>query len=303
MHLILSLIALLSLFLGAFITLSIAAFGRKFGDRGSASLVFPMTAMFILTLTEFLRLPGELLIAPSAIRPTVLLIEDASRIVLSFAWVYVCHRHNVLNEVLDFRRKLTPAFAAVGALSLALLTASRLLELPFPSETLINIQVASFLFYAAVSGLVMLWRKPILLPSSRAILAVAGISIVVYPMVSLADIFGFSYPGMDPGVPVWMQTEPVYFLIVCVPLFYYVLHKLIVSGVVGAADGEGAMSKLGLTVRERAIISLLVRGESYKGIAHELGISLATVKTHVNRAYAKLGVQSRAQLQAFLVKR
>ena len=99
-----------------------------------------------------------------------------------------------------------------------------------------------------------------------------------------------------------MQTQPVYFLIVCALLFFYVRHRLIVTGIVGTAESNDALSKMDLTVRERAIVSLLVRGESYKGIAYELGISIATVKTHMNKAYAKLGVQSRSRLQAFLTK-
>jgi len=295
-----AILALVSLFPGAFITLAIAVFGRKHGDPGCPSLVFPMTALFCLTFFEFLRLLSLLLVMPQASRTAIPLLEDASRIALSFAWVSTCHRHNVLNGVKDIRPKLTPVFAAVAALSLALLAASRLFGLPLPAETVSNIQVAAFLFYAAVTGLLLLWRKPVLLPSTRVILALAGISLVVYPLVSLADIFGFSYPGMEAGVPVWMQTQSLYYILVCIPMFHFVRRRFTAGSLPGGLEGDEALSRLELTEREKAIVSLLLRGETYKGIAHELGISMATVKTHVNKAYGKIGVQSRSQLQAFL---
>jgi DNA-binding NarL/FixJ family response regulator len=51
-----------------------------------------------------------------------------------------------------------------------------------------------------------------------------------------------------------------------------------------------------LTDREREVVGLVARGLSNDDIADELVVSPATVKTHVNRAMAKLGTRSRAQL-------
>ena len=51
-----------------------------------------------------------------------------------------------------------------------------------------------------------------------------------------------------------------------------------------------------LTPRERELVTLVARGRSNAEIAEELTISAATVKTHVNRAMAKLGARDRAQL-------
>jgi len=50
-----------------------------------------------------------------------------------------------------------------------------------------------------------------------------------------------------------------------------------------------------LTHREDQILRLLAQGFLYKEIADRLGISLATVRTHIVNIYAKLQVRSRAQ--------
>jgi len=52
----------------------------------------------------------------------------------------------------------------------------------------------------------------------------------------------------------------------------------------------------GLTVRERQVFTLLVKGKPHKQIAYELGISDRTVKLHRHQIVQKLGVRSLAEL-------
>jgi DNA-binding NarL/FixJ family response regulator len=51
----------------------------------------------------------------------------------------------------------------------------------------------------------------------------------------------------------------------------------------------------GLTIREAEVLSLLASGLSNAEIAQRLYLSHATVKTHINRIFAKTGVRDRAQ--------
>lgn len=55
----------------------------------------------------------------------------------------------------------------------------------------------------------------------------------------------------------------------------------------------------GLTAREAEILTLIADGQSNADIARRLFISEATVKTHINHAFAKTGVRDRAQAVAY----
>ena len=55
-----------------------------------------------------------------------------------------------------------------------------------------------------------------------------------------------------------------------------------------------------LSERERQVADEFSRGRTYKEIAHQLGISPATVRNHLQAAYAKLGVRDKAELARVL---
>jgi DNA-binding CsgD family transcriptional regulator len=58
-------------------------------------------------------------------------------------------------------------------------------------------------------------------------------------------------------------------------------------------DGSPDAPGLGLSARETEIMSLIAGGRTNGEIAAQLFLAEKTVKNHVNRIYAKLGVGSR----------
>jgi DNA-binding CsgD family transcriptional regulator len=56
-----------------------------------------------------------------------------------------------------------------------------------------------------------------------------------------------------------------------------------------------------LTERELDVCERLLRGMTHDGVAADLGLSLPTVKTYRNRAFARLGIHFRSELSALLI--
>jgi DNA-binding NarL/FixJ family response regulator len=61
---------------------------------------------------------------------------------------------------------------------------------------------------------------------------------------------------------------------------------------------NSAFEELNLTSREKEILSLLIKGYSYKEIAAALFISVETLNSHIKNIYRKLDVHSRSELAA-----
>ena len=65
----------------------------------------------------------------------------------------------------------------------------------------------------------------------------------------------------------------------------------------------GRMAGSDLTARELEVLELIVRGLSNKGIAGALGISEATVKSHMNSILSKLDAEDRTQAATKAIQR
>jgi len=66
--------------------------------------------------------------------------------------------------------------------------------------------------------------------------------------------------------------------------------------------GDVTPSHHHMTVRERDVLRLMVEGLANKQIAQRLGIGEKTVKTHVSRVLAKLGVADRTQAAVLAIR-
>lgn len=63
-----------------------------------------------------------------------------------------------------------------------------------------------------------------------------------------------------------------------------------------AVPGPGPVAAALLSARERQVAGLAAQGEPDKAIAQRLGISITTVRTHLDHAFRKLDVPNRAAL-------
>jgi DNA-binding CsgD family transcriptional regulator len=70
----------------------------------------------------------------------------------------------------------------------------------------------------------------------------------------------------------------------------------------GLGGLRSRLARHGLTQREADVAGLVVRGATNAEIAAALHLGQATVKTHLTRVYAKLGVHSRTQLALLLAR-
>lgn len=66
-------------------------------------------------------------------------------------------------------------------------------------------------------------------------------------------------------------------------------------------ERESVQQLYGLTDRELDVVELIVAGASNKLIASELNLSLATVKTHLQHVFQKVGVSSRTAVSAIVL--
>ena len=74
-----------------------------------------------------------------------------------------------------------------------------------------------------------------------------------------------------------------------------------VEPVIDLRDGTGGATAL--SAREREMLVFLAQGRTNREIAESLCLSIATVKSHLIRVYAKLGVNSRSEALGVAVSR
>ncbi len=94
-------------------------------------------------------------------------------------------------------------------------------------------------------------------------------------------------------------AEEIHAAIVAVARGDAALDPAVQAHVLAGLAEQGDALPDGLTPREAEVLTLIAEGLTNAQIADRLVVSQATVKSHVNRVFAKAGVRDRAQAVAY----
>lgn len=132
--------------------------------------------------------------------------------------------------------------------------------------------------------------------------------VVASPFIFL-DIFIERIPGIGSYFPYGILSLPLFYIawnILSLKFGFEKFSSLFyddrksVSDLSETSINEDGLDifcrKFGITVREKEVVSILMKGYSYNKISEELVISLPTTKSHVQNIYKKVGVKNKIEL-------
>jgi DNA-binding CsgD family transcriptional regulator len=263
------------------------------GDRGTRSLVIPLSLLTVVTVLEL----ASAYVGSRYPEQTFQLFTVAyewTRIAIALGWLYIGYHHYALNAVHAMR---WDHLRVAGVMAGLLVVATVVGVFRVPSlMVFVHVTVIAMLYFAGIKGVLILRRTDELLPSSRVAVAVAALSLAVYPAIAIGDVLGWRLPLLDPRLSLWVQAHPLYVFVVLVPISIYLVHHHLQPSIAVPRSISIDAAQAVLTGREADVLRLLYDGKRYREIADELFVSMPTVKTHVQHIYRKLGVTRREEL-------
>ena len=132
--------------------------------------------------------------------------------------------------------------------------------------------------------------------SFKTLLTGIGVSCIVFVPLGLIELALKAYTSLAFS-PV--SLEYLLYLGINVSILIALVQVLVKQPNTGVAFGElpdEVVSRFSLTAREKQMATLIAQGFTNKEIAFKLGISEATVRTHIYNVFQKVGAQSRIEL-------
>lgn len=295
MDVIFFLLLLISFVLGVVIILLLYQNSRVGIDPGTRSLLAPLIP---LTLITGLQILSYYLVSRFPAPPLLLmaLLFEWSMIAVAFGWNYLACLHYDLNGKGSMERRKIVITAILSGILFAsapvvLFTTPRIM--PF-----LNAMIILMLYHAGIKGVLIFRKKRKILPSSRAAVTVAALSLAGYPLIAVGDVLGWRFPLLDGEISFWVQAHPLYVFLVNIPLIIFLIRHPSWPAFPKGSSKVWSREEIRalLSTRERQVFELLYQGYRYEDMASRLYLSLATIKTHVHHIYRKLGINRREEL-------
>ncbi len=204
------------------------------------------------------------------------------------------------------KRELNLAFAAAGllALILSIFAVRGIATRPFLG--VVFVLLTGTITYAFVTGFAFSrkWPPKDTPPAERdrwerIMKSVSVLAVAFVPLFVMIDFFPGLIPSLSRGPLRFFRAYPAFFLLWNLVYSGYTLPTYFAPHGAGV-HGEWDLGRFDLSPREREVALLILEGLSYQGAAEKLCVSLATVKTHVNRIYDKTGAGNKMELARML---
>lgn len=197
--------------------------------------------------------------------------------------VLVCDDHPIVREALRSRLDAIPGIKVVGEAADGR-EAIRRVRLTGPDLALVDIEMPG------LDGISTTRKIAELSPLTRVLIVTAHEDPRVVALAAEAGAAGYLLKSSTPE-----QTREAVLTVADGGSWFP-------GGMPRPDEGDELALLRSLTARERQILDLLAIGLRAEGIAGEIGISRATVYTHVRNTVAKLGVETRAQAVALATR-
>ena len=281
---------------GVIILFLLLSRARQSGDPGT---VFFLAPLFPLTLITMLETVNYYLRTRFPLKPflTIEMIDDFFLICVAFGWNYLTLKHYDLNNLSSFTKSKKYLLYTAALILTAAVPVFYIYK--YQWKNLINFVTIAFLFFAGARAVNFHLKAVNPLPSSKAAVKIAYISLIIYPVIFIGNILNWSLPFLDNNISFWVQVHPLYIIFVNVPVLMFLINNKSIQEIIHTLpDGDSVIDSLmnDLTGREKEIFLLLYHGKRYREIADTLFISVSTVKTHINHIYKKLDITRREEL-------
>ncbi|HUI73125.1 MAG TPA: helix-turn-helix transcriptional regulator [Spirochaetia bacterium] len=209
---------------------------------------------------------------------------------------------------LPFERRLNQLFGLLGILSLLLVVLLSLGLAPWSLMLVLFAALIVSILYSVTAGNIYArrWPRTDVAASEMerwylTMKTITVLSVAFIPLFIVVDLFPESFRPISKNLPPTFRIYPAFYLFWSIVYIAVTLPSYLPRH--AGEAGEWELGRFRLSPREREVALFLLEGYSYQQIAGKLIVSLATVKTHVNRIYDKCGAGNKMELAVMLRSR